>query len=136
MTPSSTGRSCASGCARRVSVKRRSSTSLSQSRNSRRVSRSCRARKARTCSTTAGRAEAAGAYVDAQRQRLGVADRRSQQIVDQEQRQIVDGDVAVILQRIERRGTAGAGETGDQHHRPARRYRLAAARRRLRLAGG
>ena len=98
---------------------------MSQSRNSRRAARSGRARSSLHAPHQILRRESAGAGVDAERQRGGHFARRcrgrAHQVAEQRQRHVVDRDVAQVLERLQRRRAAGAGQAGD--HDEGRRGR-------------
>ena len=70
------------------------------------------------------RIEAVGAGVDAEGQRrrhlAGTAGGRAHQVAEQGQRHVVDRDIAHVLERVQRRDAAGAGQAGDHDERPAR----------------
>ena len=70
------------------------------------------------------RIEAVGAGVDAEGERrghlAGIARGRAHQVAEQRQRHVVDRDVAHVLQGMQRRDAAGAGQSGDQDERTAR----------------
>ena len=120
--PSLTDRSGASGCGRRVSLNRRTSAAWLASRKistglSRGIFRS-RAEDLRE-----RREEVAFAHVDDDRDLLDVAagaQRQLRQRRNQRRRQVVDAEVAEILERADRLRLSRAGQPGQDDERPSR----------------
>ena len=120
--PSMTGRPCASGCGRRVSLNRRTSASWLASRkistgSSRGIALQL-PQDARELAEEAALADVDDDAPPSAARRLRGATARQRR--DQLRRQVVDAEVAEVLERANRLRLAGAGQAGEDDERAPR----------------